>query len=83
VDAPDVMTIKLTDVGGEGLSRVRLRRPDGARHCCRIRLASIRQLPRHPDLRHLPRSDRARVDSHHQAIGGIDRRHPPMRSSAR
>jgi hypothetical protein len=42
-----MMTIWLPDVSGEGLSRVRLRRPDGGRHGRRIRLASIRQLPRH------------------------------------
>ena len=50
------------------LLRVRLRRPDRARHRRRIRRASVRRLPRHPRLRHRPRRDRGGVDGHHQAF---------------
>ena len=60
--------------------RVRLRRPDGARHRRRIRRASVRRLPRHPRRRHRPGRDRAGVDGHHPPLGGLSPRAPPART---
>ncbi len=56
------------------LLRVRLPWPCCARHRRRIRLTSVRRLPRRPRQRRRPRSDRAGVDGHHPALRGMNPR---------